>query len=98
MPTAAGHDGLRIAFAGSAAPDYVLVHATGFCKETWAEVAALLAGGSIVLDQRGHGDSETPAPPFDWWDLGRDVLAVADAVETQQPVGVGHSSGSADSK
>jgi pimeloyl-ACP methyl ester carboxylesterase len=72
------------------------VHATGFCKEMWGPVAALLAPHPVVApDQRGHGDSSVPSPPCDWWDLGRDVLAVVDACGLEGPVGVGHSSGAA---
>jgi pimeloyl-ACP methyl ester carboxylesterase len=73
------------------------VHATGFCKEVWEPVvAAGLVGLDVVaLDQRGHGQSEEPPIPFDWWDLGRDVLSVLDHVSVPTAVGVGHSSGGA---
>ncbi|HUG75609.1 MAG TPA: alpha/beta hydrolase [Acidimicrobiia bacterium] len=73
------------------------VHATGFCKETWEPVTGHLAGlPAIAIDQRGHGDSTVGEPPFDWWDLGHDVLAVLDAFPSTRPtIGVGHSSGAA---
>jgi pimeloyl-ACP methyl ester carboxylesterase len=75
----------------------VFVHATGFCKETWYPVTTLLADlPSITIDQRGHGGSTVGEPPFDWWDLGQDVLAVLDAFASTRPtIGVGHSSGAA---
>jgi pimeloyl-ACP methyl ester carboxylesterase len=75
----------------------VFVHATGFCKETWDPVTSQLAHlSSIAIDQRGHGGSTIGEPPFDWWDLGRDILSVLDALPGTQPtVGVGHSSGAA---
>ncbi len=67
------------------------VHATGFCKELWGPVAALLAPNPVVApDQRGHGDSSTPPPPYDWWDLGRDLLEVVAAGGTSRPLGLGH--------
>ena len=72
------------------------VHATGFCKELWGPVAQLLRPHLVVApDQRGHGDSSTPAPPYDWWDLGRDVLAVVAGCGLERPAGLGHSSGAA---
>ncbi|MEX2322990.1 MAG: alpha/beta hydrolase [Acidimicrobiia bacterium] len=75
----------------------VFVHATGFCKETWGPVTTHLSElPSIAIDQRGHGGSTVDEPPFDWWDLGRDVLAVLDAFAITRPtIGVGHSSGAA---
>lgn len=73
------------------------VHATGFGKELWEPVARRLRRPRrlLALDQRGHGDSGTPPPPIDWWDLGRDVLAVVDRAGGERPDGLGHSSGSA---
>lgn len=111
------HDGLRIAYAaaGSAGPLVVFVHATGFCKEVCGPVIAdTRALGvefrAVAIDQRAHGDSGTPAAPFDWWDSGRDILDVVAAsaragIEMTQDapsggeaspiIGVGHSSGGA---
>jgi len=47
------------------------------------------------MDQRGHGDSGPAPTPCDWWDLGRDVLAVLDHLAAVHPLGLGHSSGAA---
>ena len=73
------------------------VHATGFCKETWDPVTTHLADLPFAaIDQRGHGSSTVGEPPFDWWDLGGDILAVLDAFTVTHPtIGVGHSSGAA---
>ncbi|MBT8198669.1 MAG: alpha/beta hydrolase [Acidimicrobiia bacterium] len=74
----------------------VFAHATGFCKEVWGPVQALMAGRRTMVrfDARAHGDSGDPGPPYDWWDLGRDVLAITADVGT--PIlGVGHSAGAA---
>jgi pimeloyl-ACP methyl ester carboxylesterase len=74
----------------------MLVHATGFCKETWRPVEGRLAGQSMLIaDQRGHGDSQAPQPPFDWWDLGRDALTWLDDAAWDGVTGVGHSAGAA---
>ncbi len=96
------HDGLEIATAsweqGDGGPLLVLVHATGFCKEVAAPVVEELARRlpalrAVALDQRAHGDSSAPPPPYDWWDIGRDVLAVVGG--RRGVVGIGHSSGGA---
>jgi pimeloyl-ACP methyl ester carboxylesterase len=98
----AGGDGVEIATAswthGDGGPDLVLVHATGFCKEVAAPVVdelslRLPAFRAVALDQRAHGDSAAPPPPYDWWDSGRDVLAVLR--ERRGVIGIGHSSGGA---
>lgn len=73
-------------------------HATGFCKEVFRPVVADLASSVPAaevraFDHRAHGDSEVPEPPFDWWDLGKDVLTVLDG--RTSVTGVGHSAGAA---
>ncbi len=93
-------DGVEIAYStvGSGDPLIVFVHATGFCKELCDPIVSDLAErmGSftaLAVDQRAHGDSASPDPPFDWWDIGGDVVElVGDAVGA---VGVGHSAGGA---
>lgn len=95
-----GHGGSPIAvrsWPGEGDPALGFVHATGFCKEVWLPVIEELhrAGATLPMlawDQRGHGDTEVGSPPFDWWDLARDALAV---IGPRRVVGVGHSSGAA---
>jgi pimeloyl-ACP methyl ester carboxylesterase len=93
-------DGIEVAFSrsGSGDPLVVFVHATGFCKELAAPVIAetrriVQSFSAIAIDQRGHGDSATPDPPFDWWDIGRDLVELIDGA--QPVIGVGHSAGGA---
>ncbi len=81
----------------AAGASMLAVHATGFCKETWIPMVFELrrlqwTGRGLGLDQRAHGDSGAPSPPFDWWQLGRDVLTAASELEVPV-VAVGHSSG-----
>ena len=95
------HGTPQLAVASQDGVDEVIyVHATGLCKETWAPVIEELGAlgstqGAMAMDQRGHGDSEASPPPYDWWDLGRDVLRLIDASGMSSHIGVGHSSGAA---
>lgn len=75
-------------------PGALFVHATGFCKETWAPVVEEMAGGwrGTAMDQRGHGDSGAPVGAVSWESNGRDVATVA--AEAEPPIlGIGHSGG-----
>jgi len=79
-------------------PLIVASHATGFCKEVFHPVVEELsplvpAAEVIAFDHRAHGDSAPSPPPYDWWDLGRDVLALLDGRRID--VGLGHSAGAA---
>ncbi|MCP3997963.1 MAG: alpha/beta hydrolase [bacterium] len=93
-------DGFQIAYSssGDAGPLVVFVHATGFCKELCDPVISdtrELAPEfrALAVDQRAHGDSAAPDPPFDWWDVGADVVEL---IAGRRPViGVGHSAGGA---
>ena len=93
-------DGVEIAYvlSGSDGPLVVFVHATGFCKELSdpliEDMRALgVAFRALSIDQRGHGDSGVPDPPFDWWQVGGDLVELVGG-ETSV-IGVGHSSGGA---
>ncbi|MFQ5555680.1 MAG: alpha/beta fold hydrolase [Acidimicrobiia bacterium] len=83
---------------GEGGPTVIAAHATGFIKELWLPVLSDLAEAvpafeAICFDHRAHGDSGAPPPPYDWWDLGRDVLAVVGG--RSSVIGVGHSCGAA---
>jgi len=97
MPTVRSHDGLDLAHLHIRGdqPSILAVHATGFCKELWLPILADLPWDRVMMDQRGHGLSGVGPRPFDWTDLGRDVLSVADAVTADARIGLGHSSGGA---
>lgn len=57
-------------------------------------MAARLPGRRLIaFDQRGHGQSSKPDPPYVWLDFGRDLAALARALDLRGAVGVGHSLG-----
>jgi pimeloyl-ACP methyl ester carboxylesterase len=92
-------DGIEISYAESGSGTLVVfVHATGFCKELCDPIiedtrALGVEFRATALDQRAHGDSGVPPLPFDWWDIGRDIVEL---VGSRRPViGVGHSAGGA---
>jgi len=74
-------------------PTLWMVHATGFHGRVWDQVIRHLPGRHVVaVDQRGHGRSGGTG--FDSWaDFGRDQAAMAEALDLQGAVGVGHSMG-----
>ena len=93
-------DGVEIAYSqtGDGIPLAVFVHATGFSKELCDPVIAdtfAIASGfrAVAIDQRAHGDSGVPQPPFDWWDVGRDIVELIGDVAPV--IGAGHSAGGA---
>jgi pimeloyl-ACP methyl ester carboxylesterase len=74
-------------------PTLWLVHATGFHARVWDQVIHRLPQHHVfAVDQRGHGRSGGTG--FDGWaDFGRDQAAMAEALDLQAAVGVGHSMG-----
>lgn len=88
----------RTTWGTEPAPIVLASHATGFCKEVFHPIVDLLiaarpAGEVVAFDHRAHGDSSVPPPPYDWWDLGRDVLCVLGG--RRSVIGLGHSAGAA---
>jgi pimeloyl-ACP methyl ester carboxylesterase len=74
-------------------PTIWMVHATGFHGRVWDQVIHHLPGRHVIaVEQRGHGRSSGSS--FDSWaDFGRDQAAMAEALQLQGAVGVGHSMG-----
>ena len=74
-------------------PSLLLVHATGFHARCWDPVVAHLGERHVLaVDLRGHGRSEKTE--IRHWDVfGRDLAALAEALDLRGAVGVGHSMG-----
>ena len=66
--------------AGPDAPWVVLVHGLGYARWGWEPVRDLLAQHFrlVLMDNRGIGESDVPAGPFDTATMAGDVLAVLD--------------------
>ncbi|MDP9496369.1 MAG: alpha/beta hydrolase [Actinomycetota bacterium] len=74
----------------------LLLHGLAQTRRFWDLVVPdLVAAGLpvLALDQRGHGDSDRPAGPYDGDAVVRDVLTALDAVGLSRVVVVGHSWG-----
>lgn len=94
-------DGVRLRatrWPGSG-PAVLLLHGLASTRRIWDLVVPHLLGAGpdpvavVALDQRGHGDSERPAGPYDGAAVVRDVLTALDALALSRVVVVGHSWG-----
>lgn len=72
----------RIDGAGADKPWLMFCNSLGTDLQMWAPQVAGLADEFRILryDRRGHGLSSAPPPPYALADLGRDVLALLDAL------------------
>ncbi|MEW5853794.1 MAG: alpha/beta hydrolase [Myxococcota bacterium] len=73
----------------------IMVHGYGSRLETWTLIQPALAESRRVVsyDQRGFGKSERPGGKYGPAVHARDLVALADALELEKPVLVGHSYG-----
>lgn len=73
----------------------VFLHYWGGTSRTWKHVTAELATGfhTVAIDQRGWGQSETPARGYSLADLAADAEGVIEALNLRRYVLVGHSMG-----
>lgn len=84
---------------GAGSVPVLLLHGLASSRRFWDLVVPRLIGpdGSgpplVALDQRGHGDSDRPAGPYDGATVAADVLTALDALGLSRVVVVGHSWG-----
>lgn len=72
----------------------LLLHGLASTRRIWDLVVPGLSGLPLVaVDQRGHGESERPAGPYDGQTVVADLLTALDAVGLSRVVVVGHSWG-----
>ncbi|MGI8538057.1 MAG: alpha/beta fold hydrolase [Mycobacteriales bacterium] len=88
----------RDARAGGAGTSVLLLHGLASSRRFWDLVVLGLVDPTtelsvLTLDQRGHGDSDRPAGPYDGATVAGDVLTALDALGLSRVVVVGHSWG-----
>ena len=81
--------------AGESGYPFIFLHGTGCDASDWTSVIEKLPYEQrcIALDFRGHGRSAVPTEPFGLGSLADDVLHLAEHLEVQNFVIVGHSLG-----
>lgn len=86
---------LRARVMGQGEQTYVLLHGFADGMDVWDGVAPELAskGRVALVELRGHGYSGGPEGPYEWDDLGKDLIKVLDGLEIQKATLVGHGLG-----
>ena len=80
---------------GGGRPPLLLLHGVTDSGQCFPRVAAVLKPeyDLIMLDARGHGQSERPASGYTWQALANDVVGVIAALGLSKPGLMGHSMG-----
>jgi 3-oxoadipate enol-lactonase len=89
MPTVPADDGCSIFYLEDGTPErpaVLLANSLGTTLEMWEPQVAALSERYRVLryDSRGHGRSDAPAGPYAIERLGRDAVALLDALELER--------------
>ena len=85
--------GVAFTVVGSGGPVTVFAHGLGGSSAETRPLAARTPGTRVLLDFRGHGDSDALPDGWDYDLLADDLLAVADATGATQAVGLSVGSG-----
>lgn len=80
--------GVRFVVLGEDGPVTVFAHGLGGSTAETRPLATRVPGSRVLLDFRGHGNSEPIEGGWDYDSLADDLLAVADAVGATQAVGL----------
>lgn len=81
-------EGLAYRVLGEGGPVTVFAHGLGGSMAETRPLAQRVEGTRVLLDFRGHGDSERLQDGWDYDLLARDLLAVADATGATRAVGL----------
>ena len=73
----------------------VLIHGFGMDRQIWYEVVSttLAKVHVILVDVRGHGESDAPEGPYSMSEMAGDILALLDYLMIPQAIICGHSMG-----
>lgn len=85
--------GVAFAVLGEGLPVTVFAHGLGGSVAETRPLASRVAGTRVLLDFRGHGESDLQGEGWDYDSLADDLLMVADAVGASQAVGLSLGSG-----
>ena len=80
--------GVSFVALGEGGPVTVFAHGLGGSIAEARPLATRVAGTRVLLDFRGHGDSDLQPEGWDYDTLADDLLSVADAVGATQAVGL----------
>jgi pimeloyl-ACP methyl ester carboxylesterase len=91
----AGGFALAVESLGAGERAFVCLHGLADTRAIFRPLAPGLArlGRVVLVDQRGHGESDAPSGPYARVDLARDVVAVLDGLGLGRAILVGHSMG-----
>jgi pimeloyl-ACP methyl ester carboxylesterase len=81
--------------SGAGKPPIVMAHGFSDSAACFASLARVLEPDYDVVayDARGHGLSEAPESGYDALSLARDMIAIIEALELEDPICLGHSLG-----
>ena len=89
--------GVRVPFTDTDGPGLPLVLAHGFLMDRTMfdpQVSALRSRFRVITwDQRGHGEADDAAEPYDYWDLAEDLAGLLDHLGLERAVVGGMSQG-----
>jgi pimeloyl-ACP methyl ester carboxylesterase len=90
-------NGVRVPYDDTGGPGVPLVLAHGFLMDRTMfdpQVEALRSGFRVITwDQRGHGEADDAAEPYDYWDLAEDLAGLLDHLGLERAVVGGMSQG-----
>lgn len=86
-------DGVAYVVLGDGGPVTLFAHGLGGSVAETRPLATRVAGTRVLMEFRGHGESDAQPQGWDYDSLADDLLAVADAVGATQAVGLSLGSG-----
>jgi pimeloyl-ACP methyl ester carboxylesterase len=90
-------NGINLGFEllGSVQTPIVLIHGFGLDRSIWREMTRMYMAEQrvILVDMRGHGESDAPQSQYAMSQMAEDVVRLLDFLEVDQAIICGHSMG-----